>query len=339
MGTGRPLALVLRDLLPPAGPQAPMPLRTLTECAALADRLGYHSLWIPEGRGRELFATLGAMGAGATRVRLATGILTIFSRPPVLGAMAAATLADLTDGRFILGLGVGHPGIIEAGYGAAYRRPLTAMREYVEVVKRALRGERVGFGGKVFRVKDFQLEARPTHSVPIYLAALGERMLRLAGEIGNGVVLNWMPPERVRWAGQIVRDAAARAGRDPAAVTIVCYVRAAVTDDRRNGWTVMRRLLATYLAMPAYAHMFRAGGFENEVSIIRAAWAAAGVDAAASAVPDSLVRRLAVLGSAEDCRAGLAPYYDVGVDVVAAYPFPVGDAATSLRRTIEALGG
>ncbi|MGH2404106.1 MAG: LLM class flavin-dependent oxidoreductase, partial [bacterium] len=231
MGEGQSLALVLRDLLPPAGPRALLPVQILIEFAALADRLGYHSVWIPEGRGRELFATLGAMGRATDRLGLASGILTVYSRPPALAAMAAATLADLTDGRFVLGLGVGHPDVIEAGYGVPYWRPLTAMREYVKIVRRILDGTKVAFHGKVFRVSDFQLESRPAHRVPIYLAALGEGMLRLAGEIADGVVLNWMPPERVRWATQIVRDAAGGAGRDPASVRVVCYVRAAVTDD------------------------------------------------------------------------------------------------------------
>ncbi len=273
----RPLAVVLRDLLPPAGPRALLPVHSLLDLAALADRLGYHSVWVPEGRGRELFATLGAMARTTQRVQLATGILTIYSRPPALTAMAAATLADLTGGRFILGLGVGHPEVIEAGYGAAYRRPLTAMREYVEIAQRAMDGARVAFPGKVFRVKEFQLESKPQHPVPIYLAALGERMLRLAGEIADGVVLNWMPPERVGWATQIIRDAATRAGRDPASVTVVCYVRAAVIENTELAWTVMRRLLATYIEMPAYARMFREAGFAAEVSAIRGAWAASGV--------------------------------------------------------------
>ncbi|MGQ0548649.1 MAG: LLM class flavin-dependent oxidoreductase [Armatimonadota bacterium] len=338
MAQGRGLALVLRDLLPPAGLRVLLPVQTLIELAALADRLGYHSIWIPEGRGRELFTTLGAMGRATDRLRLASGILTIYSRPPALAAMAAATLADLTGGRFMLGLGVGHPDVIEAGYGVPYRRPLAAMREYVDIVRRILDGTKVAFYGKVFRVTDFQLESRPSHPVPICLAALGEGMLRLAGEIGDGVVLNWMPPERVRWAAQIVRDAAADAGRDPASVTVVCYVRAAVADDPRAAWTVMRRLLAAYIEMPAYARMFRDAGFAAEVSAIRGAWAASGVGAAAATVPQDFIERLAVVGPAEACRAGLSHYLHAGADVVVAYPFPVGaDGASSLRVTIEAL--
>lgn len=336
-GPGR-LGLVLRDLLPPAGPRELLPVRALVELATLAERCGYDSVWVPEGRGRELAATLGAMAGATHRIRLATGILPIFSRPPALVAMAAATLADLTGGRFSLGLGAGHPSIIEDGYGVPYRRPLGAMREYVHVLRRLLRGERLGARGRVFRVADFQLESQPRHRVPIYVAALGERMQRLAGEIADGVILNWSSPRQVSRSVAVVRESARTAGRDPASVDVVCFVRAAVTREPGQAWQVLRRLVATYAAMPAYARMLEEAGFAGEVAAVQAAWAAGGVNAAAAALSDDLVRDLGVVGTAAECRDGLAQYRDAGADLVAAYPFPVGpDAAASLRVTIEAL--
>lgn len=329
---------MLRDLLPPAGPRELLPVRVLVELVALAERRGYDSVWVPEGRGRELGATLGAMAVSTSTIRLATGILPIFSRPPALVAMAAATLADLTGGRFGLGLGAGHPSVVEDGYGASYRQPLVAMREYVHILRRLLRGERLGAPGRIFRVADFQLESQPPHRVPIYIAALGEKMLRLAGEIADGVILNWSSPQRVGHAAGIARESAQMAGRDPASVDVVCFVRAAVTDEPGQAWQVLRRLVATYAAMPAYARMLEEAGFAGEVAAVQAAWAAGGVNAAAAALSDDLVRELGVVGPAAECRSGLARYRDAGADLVAAYPFPVGpDAALSLRATIEAL--
>jgi 5,10-methylenetetrahydromethanopterin reductase len=339
MGQGRPLGLVLRDLLPPAGPRDLLPVGTMVEFAALAERLGYDSVWVPEGRGRELLAALGAMGQATSRIRLATGILPLYSRPPALAAMAAATLADLTAGRFVLGIGTGHPAIIEEGYGLPYRQPLVAAREFILIVRRVLNGERVGMHGQVFRVDAFQLESRPQHRVPIYLAALGPRMLRLAAHLANGVVLNWVSPERVRAAVEVIRGEALLAGRDPSSVEVVCFVRAAVTPSHQTAWKVMRRLLATYAAMPAYARMFEDAGFVGDVAAMSAAWAAGGVEAAAAAASDEFVRGLAVVGSAQECLEGLNRYQEAGADLVAAYPFPVGDdAAASMRETIEGLG-
>ncbi|MDR7556137.1 MAG: LLM class flavin-dependent oxidoreductase [Armatimonadota bacterium] len=333
-GTG----LVLRDLLPPAGPRELLPVRTLVDLAVLADRLGYDSLWVPEGRGRELCSLLGAMARATRRVRLATGIMPIFSRPPALAAMAAATLADLTAGRFVLGLGTGHPSIVEDGYDQAYRRPLDAMREYVEIVRRALRGDRVATSGQVFRVRDFQLEAPPSHPVPIYVAALGEQMLQLAGQVADGVILNWMGPARAAWAAERARRAARDAGRDPNVVTVVCFVRAAVTQTPEVAWRVLRRLVATYAVMPAYSQMFAAAGYAGEMAAVEGAWARGGVDAAAAALSAELVAELGAVGDAAACRARFDAYRAAGVDVVAAYPFPFGaDAAASLRETVDAL--
>ncbi len=339
MGQGRPLGLVIRDLLPPAGPRDLLPVRTLVEWAALGERLGYDSVWVPEGRGRELMATVGAMGQATSRIRLATGILPVYSRPPALVAMAAATLADLTGGRFVLGIGTGHPAIIEEGYGLQFRQPLEAAREFMLIARRALTGEKVGMHGRIFRVDAFQLEARPAHRVPIYLAALGPRMLRLAAHLADGVILNWSSPERVRSAVEIIRQEALLAGRDPASVQIVCFVRAAVTQMPGAAWKVMRRLLAAYAALPAYARMFEDAGFVGDVAAMSAAWSVGGVEAAAAAAADEFVRGLAVVGSAQECLEGLQRYREAGADLVAAYPFPVGDdAAASMRATIEKLG-
>ena len=335
----RPLGLVLRDLLPPAGPRDLLPAATMVELAALADRLGYDSVWVPEGRGREALTMVAAMAGGTRRSRLATGIVPVFSRPPALVAMAAATLADLTGGRFVLGLGAGHPAVVEAGYGLRYREPLRAVREFVAIVRAALAGETVRHDGRVFQVQDFQLESRPRHAVPIYLAALGEGMLRAAGEIADGVILNWIPAARVRWAVEVVREAARLAGRDQARVQVVCYVRIAVTGQPDGAWAVLRRLAATYAAMPAYARAFEAAGFVDEMQAMTTAWARGGVDAAANAAASDFVASLGVVGSAGECIEGLDRYYASGVDLVAAYPFPVdSDAAGTMRATIEALG-
>jgi alkanesulfonate monooxygenase SsuD/methylene tetrahydromethanopterin reductase-like flavin-dependent oxidoreductase (luciferase family) len=217
-----------------------------------------------------------------------------------------------------------------------FREPLRATREYVEVLRRVGAGAAVAFAGRVFRVEAFQLEAPPRHAAPIYLAALGPRMLRLAGAIADGVILNWSTPERVRWAAGVVREAARAAGRDPAQVTVVCYVRVAVAAQAA-AWPVVRKLLATYVALPAYARMLEDAGFLDEVRAMQAAWTRGGVDAAAAA-SDRLVREMALVGTGPAVRDGLPRFHAAGADVVAAYPVPVGeDAEASIRRTIEAV--
>jgi alkanesulfonate monooxygenase SsuD/methylene tetrahydromethanopterin reductase-like flavin-dependent oxidoreductase (luciferase family) len=227
---------------------------------------------------------------------------------------------------------------VEDGYGQAYRQPLVAMREYVEIVRRVLAGSRVAVAGRLFRVADFRLEAPPRHAVPLHVAALGEQMLRLAGQVADGVILNWMGPARAARAVQLARDAARAAGRDPGALTVVCFVRAAVTHQPEVAWGVLRRLLAAYAVMPAYNQMFAAAGYAGEMAAVEGAWASGGVEAAAATLSEELLAEVGAVGEAAACRARLAAYHAAGVDVVAAYPFPFGaDAAASLRATVEAL--
>ncbi|HXF83535.1 MAG TPA: LLM class flavin-dependent oxidoreductase, partial [bacterium] len=285
------LGVALRDLLPPDRTRAALPVRAMVALAALADRLGYDSLWLPEGRGREAFAQLGAMATMTRQARLATGIMPVFSRPPALAAMGLATLDDLSGGRLIFGLGAGHPAISERGYGLPFRHPVTAVREFVEIVRRAMRGETVRYEGRVFRVESFALESLPARPVPVFIAALRRRMLALAGEIGDGVLLNWSTPERARAASEVVRAAAQAAGRRPEEVTVACFIRVCVTARPEPAREALRRIIASYAGLPAYRAMWAEAGFAAEMAEAEAA-APAGAAALRDAVSDRMVDAL-----------------------------------------------
>jgi probable F420-dependent oxidoreductase len=330
------LGVALRDLLPPADPGSALPVRSFLDLGALAERGGYHSVWLPEGRGREAFAQLGALAATTRRIRLGTGILPVFSRPPALTAMALATLDDLSGGRVLFGIGAGHPAITVRGDDRPFTRPVQAIREYVEIVRQVMSGATVRYGGRVFRVEEFTLESTPARQVPVFIAALRGRMLRLAGAMGDGVLLNWMPPEHAGRCAAAVRDAARAAGRPDGAVTTACFVRACVTDDGEEARLVLRRLIAAYAALDAYARMFVECGFGADVEAIRAAWGG-GVDAAARAVGDGMTESLGLIGTAAHCRAGRERFREAGIDLPIIYPFPVGPGAESFERTIAAL--
>ena len=190
------------------------------EVVALADRLGYDSVWLPEGFGRDAVTFLTALGLHTERVRLATGILSTYTRTPTMTAMSAATIDELTGGRFVLGLGVGHEPMTEGGHGVPFDRPITRGRETIEIVRRLLAGERVTYEGKVFSTSGAQIDVRPVQQpLPVYLAALKPKMVRLAGEIADGVLLNFSPKEYVEEAVGLVREGEAAAGREPARAT------------------------------------------------------------------------------------------------------------------------
>jgi len=330
------LGVALRDLLPPAGPRTALPVRSVLDLGTLAERGGYHSVWLPEGRGREAFAQLGALAAATRRIHLGTGILPVFSRPPALTAMALATLDDLAGGRVLFGIGAGHPAITQRGYGRPFTRPVRAIREYVEILRLVMSGDPVRYAGEIFRVEEFALESTPARQVPVFIAALRGRMLQLAGAIGDGVLLNWMTPDHAGTCAGAVRGAARAAGRPEGSVTVACFVRACVTDEMEEARRVLRRLIAAYAALDAYAHMFAESGFAAEAQAIREAWAG-GVDAAAAAVGDRMTDALGLIGTAAHCRAGLARFTAAGIDLPVIYPFPVGSARESFECTIAAL--
>jgi probable F420-dependent oxidoreductase len=329
------LGVVLRDLLPSPGPAPSIPARRMAELAGEAEALGYDSVWITEGTGKESFAMLGAMATATRRVALGTSILPIHTRPATVTAMAAATLDDLADGRLRLGLGTGHPAISEMAHGVSLPHPLQAMREYVEALRLALSGEPMQYEGETLRIRRFQLEFTPPRRVPIFIAALGSAMLRLAGAIADGVIVTWVPAGRVPWVRAQVADGAQRAGRDPGEVAIVATVRVCAWDgpDVRDA---ARRQLAWYARLPVYARTWRASGFDAAVDRITAAQAA-GVEAAARAVPDEMLDALVAFGAPARLRAHLTAYELAGVTLPLVYPVPAGaDAPQTVLETMRA---
>src|SRR5262245_2799113 len=195
---------------------------TLAEHADLAregERYGYTDAWSFESDGVDAFAPLVVIGM-ATRLRIGTAIVNAFTRGPATLAQSAAGLAEVAPGRFVLGVGSGSQVIVEGWNGGAFERPATRVRETVLVIRRALAGERVVFAGETLAVNGFRLTRPPASPVPIYVAALRPGMLRVAGEVGDGAILNWLAAADVPRCVASIREAAARAGRDPDAVEI-----------------------------------------------------------------------------------------------------------------------
>src|SRR6059036_2518049 len=190
---------------------------TLAEHAELAreaERLGYTDAWSLEVDGVDCFAPLAVVGL-ATRLRVGTAIANVYTRGPATLALSAAGIAEIAPGRFCLGIGAGSEPVVEAWNGRAFARPASRVRETAQFLRRALAGERVVFRGETFAVDGFRLTKPPAHPIPIYVAALRPGMLRVAGEVGDGVILNWLSAEDVPKSVAVCRAAAGKAGRDP----------------------------------------------------------------------------------------------------------------------------
>jgi len=189
-------------------------LPELTEVAREAEQWGYTDAWSFEVDGIDAFTPLAVIGL-ATNMRLGTAIANVYTRGPATLASTAAGLADLAPGRFVLGIGAGSQPIVESWNGGQFSRPATRVRETAQFLRKALAGERVVFKGETFSVDGFRLTRVPAHPVPIYVAALREGMLKVAGQVGDGVILNWLSPDDVPRSVGVVRAAARQAAPIP----------------------------------------------------------------------------------------------------------------------------
>jgi probable F420-dependent oxidoreductase len=302
--------------------------------AGWADELGYRSFWTAETTGPEAFSTLAAAGAAAPSLGLGTGVLALQLRTPPLTAMSAATLQALhPESEILLGVGISSPVVTKQWHGAPYgERPLAQVREYVALLRECLSGESVSFKGDFYQVNRFRLGVRLGERRPrIIIGALNERMLQLAGEVADGVLLNYLPASHVPWSVEQVRK-----GGD---ATIYAYVHVGVCD-RADGIDYARRDLFSYAVVDSYARNFERAGFGDEVMAIRERHADKDREGALAAVSDRMVDAIDVMGDADHVRSTVRDYVENGVEVPVVMPLPWGeDRMGVVRATLEAAVG
>jgi len=296
-----------------------------------ADGLGYDSLWVAEANATEAMAMLGAISQVAPHVGLGTGVLALQLRTPPLHAMAAATLQQLAPDRDVyLGIGISSPAVAGQWHGAGYTdRPIAQVREFVTLLRECLSGEAVTFEGDFYTVKRFRLGVRLGERTPkIFIAALNEQMLRLAGGIADGVLLNYLPASLVPWCVERVRE-----GGDAA---VYAYVHCGVTDRDRHA-DAARKDLLNYAVVDAYANQFARGGFADDVAAFREHWKARERDAAIAAIGDAWVDEVQIMGDAAHVRAKVDAYEQGGARPIV-FALPWGeDRHATVSTTLQAL--
>jgi len=306
-----------------------------TDIAISAQNMGYSSFWTVEATGTDAMSLLGAASQAAPKLDMGTGIIPVQLRAPTLTAMTAATLQALTpDADILLGLGVSAPGILRAHGVEATSRPIGLMREYVALLRECLSGESVTFEGDFYQVKRFRLGMRLGDRKPkIIMAALNPQMLKLAGEIADGVLLNYLPASHVGASVEQVRK-----GGD---ATIYAYVHAAVgsLEERANS---ARRDLFNYAMADGYARMFKEAGFEAEVNELRQKQSEKDREGAVAAISERMIQAIDFIGSETAVTDFVKTYIDAGVEHPILMPMPWGEdrrAVTdaTMRAAIEAV--
>jgi probable F420-dependent oxidoreductase len=278
----------------------------------LAD-LGYTDVWSAEVDGADGITPLALAAAVETRLNLGVAVLPVFTRGAGLLAMTAAALAELAEGRFTLGLGASSAPVVERWNGVAYDRPYQRTRDTLRFLRRALAGERVDEAYPTFSVKGFRL-SRPVAAVPpILLGALRPGMLRLAGHEADGAILNWLGADDV-----------ARCRAEMGGGTVAARLFVVPTEDVELARRVARRMISSYLTVPAYAEFHRWLGRTEALAEMWEAWAGGDRARANEVIPDAVVDELVIHGSFAACREHVARYVRAGVDVPILAVVPVG---------------
>ncbi len=296
------------------------------ERARTAERLGYESVWVTQlPDARDAAVVLAAYGGATTRIGLGTSVLPIYTRHPTAMAQMAATLDELTDGRFRLGLGVSHQVTVELMWGLRLRHPVEAMREYLTIVRSSLREGTASFEGQYFSARwGYSGPRRP--DLPLLIAALNPRMLELAGELADGVVLWMCSPSYIRThVIPHVRTGRERAGLGVEGFEVVAQVPVCLTSDPQAGREVFRKTVARYASLPFYRRMLFASGFSEALE--------------SGEIIDSILEELGGIGGEDAVADIVRRYLAAGSTLPAIGPFSGHTGAASFERTLEVVAG
>ncbi|OLR93835.1 LLM class F420-dependent oxidoreductase [Actinokineospora bangkokensis] len=323
------------------------------ELAKEADRLGYSVAWVAEAYGSDAPTVLSWVAAQTSSIDVGSAILQIPARRPTMAAMTAATLDTLSGGRFRLGLGVSGPQVSEGWYGVKFDKPLARTREYVEIVRTALRRERVDYQGKHFVQplpggpgKPLKLTVHPVREqIPIYLASIGPKNLELTGEIADGWLAIFYSPEHGRESLELIAKGRAKAGKAMDGFDVVPTVPLVVGDDWQAAADHVRAYAALYVGgmgsreQNFYNNLACRMGYEAEAAEVQDLYLSKQYEAAAAKVPLGFLDQTALLGPKERVAEKMQALAESGVTTLTISPVlqDLEQAKVALRVAVEAL--
>ena len=293
------------------------------ERARLAEKLGYDSIWHSQLPGnRDTALVLAAYAQATERIKFGTAVLPIYTRHATAMAQMAQTLDELSGGRFILGIGVSHKVTVESMWGLRLESPVETMREYLEILRASFKEGSASLDGQYFHAH-WSYAAPRNPDLPIYVAALGERMLQLAGEVADGVSLWMCSPNYVRdVVVPRVRRGRERAGLPLEGFEIMAAVPVSLAADTQKARDAFRETVKRYAGLPFYRRMLDSSGFADQL--------------ARDEVSDAMLHELSGIGNAAAVREAIARYREAGVTLPVVGPLPKSAGAVSVEATLEA---
>jgi 5,10-methylenetetrahydromethanopterin reductase len=308
-------------------------VQEMIELARLADDAGMESLWMSDHLCfRDSLVTSMALLASTRKIKVAAAPMSPYSRNPIITAMSVATMEEFAPGRVIASPGTGNAAALkEAGMESPH--PLKTMREYVAILRAYLRGETVNFKGEIFSVNGAKMGFFPQATVPMYLTAVRPQMLRLGGEIGDGVLLSGgCSPGYIEQCVSEIKKGAERGGKSLTQCDVAGFVTASVSQDRREAIEANKLFLAYIFRNVHHAENIRLGGGTVDQEGLAAAVAKRDWDAAKKFISDDVVLAHSVAGTPAECRAQLQSFINGGLNLPILLPTGTQEAR---RRVIE----
>ena len=291
----------------------PRGVEATIEIAKWAEAEGYDDLWFADSSGIDALTTAAAVALNTQRCRIGTAIIPVYSRTPAVLASTAHVLHKLSEGRFILGLGSSSQTMMENWHGLTFEKPLTRVKETVQLIQSMLRGEKSDFDGATVKSRGYRQLPLDESAQPIFMAALRGRMLEAAAEFSDGVILNLFPKDALPKMMQHIKVGAERAGKQLEDIEIVCRHQVVVSDDVAASRNMLRAGFAPYYATPVYNAFLSWAGYEGVASTIREGWAEKDRNKTTGALDDKLVDDIAIIGDKQACQDRIREYAEAGI--------------------------
>jgi len=295
----------------------------ILDCASHLSKYHPDTIWIPETWGMENFSMLSMVSQKVKSPKIGSSIINIYSRSPSLMAMGAATVDTISNGRLILGLGTSSMPIVEDFHGMKFEKPVSRMSEYVEIIRLVLSGKQVNYDGNFFKLKNFSLLIKPLrNSIPIYLAAVNQKMVELTWEIADGVIFYLRPISELKNTIEKMQN--------KKKIDVSCQLITCVSKDSQKAIDHAKKTLSFYISVgEIYRNFLAKNGFQNETEEIFQEFEKSGLEHVHEFVSDSMLQSLTICGNPQECLTKLKKFKDTGLDLPILQFNPIDDVKES----------
>ena len=308
-------------------------IEEVLECSRKLNKIKPEVMWIPETWGMENFSMMGLASKENTFSGIGSSIINIYSRSPSLIAMGASTIDIISNGRLILGLGTSSVPIVEDFHGNSFESPVQRMKEYVEIIRMALQGQKINYSGKIFSLKDFSLLTKPVRKeIPIYLAAVNHKMVEMTWDIADGVIFYLRPKNEMK---ETISKMQKKKKIDTTLQIITC-----IHEDEEKARNRAKKTLSFYIAVgKIYREFLQSTGYSNEVKIINEEYEKNGLNSLQELIPEKMLDDLCIAGTPATAIKKLDAFRDVGIDLPIIQFNPIGNVNESFELLTKTFSG